>query len=67
MPINVATVNGALNAATTIFAIIESATKTLSALRTIAAENGATPEQLAAMDKRLSDAISRREHEVKPA
>ena len=40
---------------------------TVQRLRDIAATEGATPEELAAMDKKLSDAISRREAEAERA
>lgn len=43
--------------------LLESGTVTVWRLREIAATAGATPEELANLDQRLSDAIARREAE----
>lgn len=53
----------------TLLTIIQAGVKlagTLQSLRAIAAQHGATPEQLALMDVRLSDAIASREADLNP-
>ena len=44
--------------------LIASGATTVERIREIAAEAGATPEELAQMDQRLSDAIARRKSEI---
>lgn len=56
----------ALQFATIMMRLVQDGAVTVQRLREIAATAGATPEELAAMDKRLSDAIARRESELKP-
>lgn len=56
-------VQTALAFAGIIMRLVQDGAVTVRRLREIAAEAGATPEELADLDRRLSDAIARREKE----
>lgn len=60
MPINVTDISAVLGFAGIAMRLINEGAMTVKRLREIAAAEGATPEELADLDKRLSAAIARR-------